>query len=329
MIDPIQSMAFSMQSNPGVYALLLGSGVSRSAGIPTGWEIVMDRLGKLAVASGQTSDIDLERWYIEKYHEAPEYPKLLDSLAKTRSERQQLLRPYFEPSEEEREEGLKQPTIAHRAIASLAERGYIRVIVTTNFDRLMEKALEDVGIVPTVLSSADHIQGALPLIHTKCCVVKLHGDYLDARILNSEYELSSYSEEFNDLLDRILDDFGLIVCGWSADWDEALRNAVYRAKSRRFTTYWTVRGQPSDQGQRLIEHRQAQVIFIDSADAFLGNVWQIVQSIDEYSKPHPLSTEAAVASLKRSLTRIHRRRASGQRPEAAKGCSSESGIMVL
>ena len=30
-----------------------------------------------------------------------------------------------------------------------------------------------------------------------------------------------------------------------------------------------------------------------------------------------------------SLTRIHRRRASGQRPEVAKGCASESGIMVL
>ena len=29
------------------------------------------------------------------------------------------------------------------------------------------------------------------------------------------------------------------------------------------------------------------------------------------------------------LARIHRRRASGQRPEVAKGCSSESGIMVL
>ena len=302
MIDPIQSLAFSIQTNPGVYALLLGSGISRSAGIPTGWEIIVDLLGKLAAARGLTTDIDLERWYFEEYQEAPEYSKLLDGLAKTKSERQQLLRPYIEPSEQEREEGLKQPTAAHRAIASLVEGGYIKVIVTTNFDRLMEKALEDVGIVPTVLSSADHIQGALPLIHTKCCVVKLHGDYLDNRILNSESELGAYSQEFNDLLDRILDEFGLIVCGWSADWDEALRNAIYRTKYRRFTTYWAIRGQPSEQAQRLMEHRQAEAIAIDSADAFFETVGQTVQSIDEYSRPHPMSTEAAVASLKRYLS---------------------------
>ena len=33
MIDPIHSLAFALQSNRGIYAVLLGSGVSRSAGI--------------------------------------------------------------------------------------------------------------------------------------------------------------------------------------------------------------------------------------------------------------------------------------------------------
>ena len=172
MIDPIQSLSFSIQSNPGVYALLLGSGVSRSADIPTGWEIVTNLLGKLAAANGHSTETDLEQWYSEKYGEAPEYTKILDALAKTQSERQQLLRPYFEPNDQEREEGLKQPTAAHRAIALLVSRGYIKVIITTNFDRLIEKALEDIGIVPTVLSSEDQVKGALPLIHTKCCVFK-------------------------------------------------------------------------------------------------------------------------------------------------------------
>ena len=97
MIDPSQSLAFTIQANPGVYALLLGSGLSRSAGIPTGWEIVLDLLGKLAVTTGQEPGADLEQWYIENYQEAPDYSNLLDALAKTPSERQQLLRPYFEP----------------------------------------------------------------------------------------------------------------------------------------------------------------------------------------------------------------------------------------
>jgi len=40
--DSTAQIAFSMFENKGVYAVLLGSGVSRSAGIPTGWEITME-----------------------------------------------------------------------------------------------------------------------------------------------------------------------------------------------------------------------------------------------------------------------------------------------
>lgn len=39
MIDPILNLAFSVQNNKGVYALLLGSGISRSAEILTSWRI--------------------------------------------------------------------------------------------------------------------------------------------------------------------------------------------------------------------------------------------------------------------------------------------------
>ena len=302
MIDPIQSLAFSVQSNRGVYALLLGSGVSRSAGIPTGWEIVLDLLGRLAVATDQSPDVGLEEWYREKYGEAPDYSKLLDELAKTPAERQQLLRPYFEPNDQEREEGAKQPTAAHRAIAQLVAQGFVRVIITTNFDRLIEKALEDVGVVPIVLSSPEQMDGALPLIHTQCCVFKVHGDYMDTRIRNSVAELDDYPQEFNQIRDRIFDEFGLIVCGWSADWDRALCNAISRAPNRRFTTYLALRREASDAAQQLINHRDGQVIHIDDADTFFQTIQQTIESIQEYSKPHPLSIEAAVASLKRYLS---------------------------
>ena len=47
-----------------------------------------------------------------------------------------------EPTDAEREQGLKVATAAHRAIAQLVRDGYVRVIVTTNFDRLMEHTPE-------------------------------------------------------------------------------------------------------------------------------------------------------------------------------------------
>ena len=301
MIDPVHSLAFSIQANRGVYAVLVGSGVSRAAKIPTGWEITLDLIRKLAKIKGETSDPDPEHWYREKFERDADYSTLLDELAKTQAERQQLLRAYFEPNDQEREEGEKEPTAAHRAIAALAVQGFIKVIITTNFDRLVETALREEGVEPTVLSSPDQVQGALPLIHTQCCVFKVHGDYLDTRIKNTPDELDQYPPEFDQLLDRIFDEFGLIVCGWSAEWDGALRAALIRSPSRRFTTYWAVRGEPSDRAQQLINHRGAQVIPIEDADAFFQTVQQQVESIEEFSRPHPLSTEAAVASLKRYI----------------------------
>ena len=223
-------------------------------------------------------------------------------IAKTPAERQQLLRSYWEPDEREREDGWKQPTAAHRSIAALATGGYIRVILTTNFDRLMETALSDAGVVPTVLSSPDQVEGALPIVHTQCCVFKIHGDYLDPRIRNTPEELSSYPPVYDTLLDRVLDEFGLIVCGWSAEWDEALRYAILRSRSRRFATYWALHGEVSDEARRLIDHRNAQTIRIESADVFFNDVQQYVESIEEYSRPHPLSVEAAVSSLKRYIS---------------------------
>ena len=298
MIDPLHSLAFSIQANPGVYAVLVGSGVSRSAQIPTGWKITLDFVRKLAEVAGETCGTDPALWYRERYGKEPDYSDLLDALAKTPAERQQLLRAYLEPSEVERADGLKAPTAAHKAIASLAAKGYIRIIITTNFDRLMEAALADVGVVPTVLSSPDQVHGAMPLIHTSCCVFKVHGDYLDTRIRNTPAELENYPKEFDDLLDRILDEFGLIVCGWSAEWDTALRTAVDRAVSRRFSHFWAVLGEPGNAAKGLIERRQVQKLPIADADSFFSELNRLVEALEQFSRPHPLSTEAAVASIK-------------------------------
>ncbi len=302
MIDPIHSLAFSIQANRGVYAILLGSGVSRAAKIPTGWEITLDLIRKLAALHKDACEPTPEVWYQEKFGTEPDYSVLLEALAKTSLERQQLLRGYWEPSESEREEEAKQPTDAHRAISALVAGGFIKVILTTNFDRLMETALRDEGIEPSVLSTSDQVAGALPLIHTEVCVFKVHGDYLDPRIRNTQSELDTYPPEFDLLLDRILDEFGMIVCGWSSDWDGALRRAFLRAKSRRFTTFWTTRGEPSEEAQTLIAHRRAEAVEISDAESFFHDLRQHVESIEEFSRPHPLSTEAAVASLKRYIS---------------------------
>lgn len=56
--DATSRLAFSMIENRGVYALLLGSGVSRAAGIPTGWEITMELVKRAGTAAGAGEQSD-------------------------------------------------------------------------------------------------------------------------------------------------------------------------------------------------------------------------------------------------------------------------------
>src|SRR6266496_680151 len=146
MIDPILTLAHTVQSNKGMLAILLGSGVSRPAGVPTGWEVTLDLIRRLAALQNGNPVPDPEAWYRATYGSPPEYSALMQALGGSPSERRAILHSLFEPTEEEREQGLKVPTVAHRSIARLVAGGYVRVIVTTNFDRLVETALQDEGI---------------------------------------------------------------------------------------------------------------------------------------------------------------------------------------
>lgn len=301
MIDPMVSLAFAVYSNKGTYALLLGSGISRAAGIPTGWEVVLDLIRKVAKLEGEDCEPDPADWFRKKHGSEPDYSKLLDAIAKTPAERQQLLRGYFEPNEEDRRQGLKLPSSAHKAIAQLVATGYLRVIITTNFDRLMEKALEDVGVAPTVISTTDQLSGALPLAHSGTTIIKLHGDYLDTRIRNTDLELASYDKALDSMLDRIFDEYGLIVSGWSGDWDVALRAALERCPSRRFTMFWGARSELSDGASKLAKHRKALIVRAKDADQLFTALLEKVQSLQDLESPHPLSSKMAIAALKRYL----------------------------
>lgn len=290
-----------MHSNRGIYALLLGSGVSRASGIPTGWEIVIDLIRKVAKLKGQNCEPDPVKWFQETQGRTPNYSQLLDALAGTQAERQRLLRGYFEPTDEEQKDGQKLPSRCHHAIAKLVANGYVRVILTTNFDRLTETALHAIGLQPTVISTTDQLAGALPLSHAGPTVIKLNGDYRDTRIKNTEGELDTYDAEWNKMLDRIFDEYGLIICGWSADWDTALRAAMERCPSRRFTTFWASRSVLSGTAIQLLERRNAVKLIISDADSFFEELQQKLASLEDLSSPHPLSPKLAAATVKRLL----------------------------
>src|SRR6218665_1963565 len=305
--DPITQIAFSVHENKGVFAVLLGSGLSSSAEIPTGWEITLDLVRRVATAKGVAKQHDWADWYRNKTGQAADYSALLQEIAPSPGERRAILLGYIEPNEQDREAGRKIPTKAHHAIAQLVRSGHIRIIVTTNFDRLMENALREQGVEPTVVSSADALAGAEPFTHSRCYLLKLHGDYQDARILNTDKELSAYPESYDKLLDRIFDEHGLIVCGWSGEWDHALRAAFLRAPNRRYGVYWATRGALGTGASELAQHRRAKTVTIAGADDFFETLQQRVETLEQSQRQNPLSVELLVDSAKRYLAKPEHR----------------------
>lgn len=59
----------------------------------------------------------------------------------------------------------------------------------------------------------------------------------------------------DDRTSRILDEHGLVVCGWSGGWGEALRCAITRSRSRRYSVFWAARGELADAATRIVAGR--------------------------------------------------------------------------
>jgi NAD-dependent SIR2 family protein deacetylase len=122
LLDPPVRLALALNSSPGAYAVLLGSGISAAAGVPTGQQVIANLISKVPALEGAST------------------------------ERNELLRRHFEPvSHRPLQPALRAPTTAHRALGQLAGQGYVSVFLTTNFDWLLEHALAGAGVEPVVL----------------------------------------------------------------------------------------------------------------------------------------------------------------------------------
>lgn len=302
MDEKLMALSFSMQSNKGVYALLLGSGISSAAGIPTGWEIVKELCRKMMIVHKE-NESDPINWYKKNFGKDASYDDVIGRLAKTSSDRNGLLREFFEPSKEDIEQNKKVPTKAHYAIANLVKQGYIRVIVTTNFDQLIEKALDKLQVQYQTFYDESDINGMKPLAHVECTVLKINGDYMDTRFKNVADELEDYPQALTEKLRGIFDEYGLIVSGWSAEWDTALRKIIKSVKGRRYSWYWHLfSAQPNKNAQELINFRDASTI-IDKlgADNFFNELWENVDAISKLKKVNPQQLQVKIERFKKYL----------------------------
>ncbi|SIT94641.1 hypothetical protein [Pontibacter indicus] len=294
----VSSVAHSVFNNKGAFALLLGSDVAEGAGILTAGDIASDLIRQIAVLEDSGCEPNPENWFVERFGVKPGYASLLEPLANTETERHNLLRRYFEPSEAELEQGLKKPTLAHQTIARLVSKGYVRVILTTTLDRLMENALRCIGIEPVVISCPGHIVNSLPIVHAKVTVIKINGDYIDSSFLNAKSEADKYEERLSELLRYVSDNFGLISCGWSAESDSVLKEALETSNKFRFSNYFTYTDKVGNELEELAYIRRGKAVRMTNADSFFKELHEKIETL-ESARPSNLSNlQLAVARLK-------------------------------
>jgi hypothetical protein len=145
-------------------------------------------------------------------------------------------------------------------------------VITTNFDRLIERAVSEAGVEAQVLTGEADLQAMLPIQHTKCTIVKLHGDYQKANLLNVEDELDQYPENLARLLNRVLDEYGLFAIGWSGETDTALCRAIRATSQNPFGRYFGVRHEPSSQIQDFVATQKGVAMPISTGDEFFDRL---------------------------------------------------------
>jgi hypothetical protein len=261
----VAAVEAALRAAPGRFAVLAGAGVSSSAGIVTGEDLLRGR----AAALGDDPGDQPVGWYHARHGARPNYIGLLAEAAGTSPDAPRLPGGHFEAATVAR-----RPTPAHRAIAAMVATGRLApVVLTTNFDPLLELALSGAGVRCTVAATLGSVARAVrrrgPAPGDRCLLVKLHGDYRDIGIRDSSAGRDRYHPLVDRLLDWVLGDHGLLVCGWSGAWDVALCAALERTATPGAPTLWLLRGAATPEASRLIASRGAVVARVASSDAGL------------------------------------------------------------
>lgn len=131
----------------------------------------------------------------------------------------------------------------------------------------------------------------------------MNGDYKQTNIKNLSSELESYPEPIQQIIDRVFQEYGLIVCGWSGEYDTRLRESLQECETHRYSTYWTYYRDLGDVASELVANRDGFTINHDGAISLFTDLRERVQALDDAEEGEPLTTPIARERVKRYLPR--------------------------
>ncbi|MCH7619742.1 MAG: SIR2 family protein, partial [Candidatus Marinimicrobia bacterium] len=282
MADNLVPLITNLASRNRDYVIFVGAGLSKDAGVRSGWDILIETLKPLYLEENKLEELPedhyqlIQEWYLNhKEIEQLGYSEILELMYKGNIERRDYLKKFFVDV---------RPGEAHRQLALMVKNELIRFIFTTNFDDLIEKALEEIDIHNyDVIFSEDQLQETSSWDKVRVCrIYKLHGDYKTGKVRNTIEELKSLSPLISEDFQYIIDRHGLIVIGY-AGRDEGIMQHFLKREPYAYPFYWQNRKHPEDEKEFKFyydmlnkyknEHKR-EIIFIknDSASKFLSEL---------------------------------------------------------
>lgn len=292
-INPIIPLSYNLADGRKKHVLFCGAGVSKDAGIPTGWEILLETLRHIRTQeegeNKEYTDKEMERYYEEKFKDST-YSEIVESLFPSTEEQRAFLERSFEN---------KAPGKAHKLIAEWVKAGLIRFIITTNFDSSIEHSLDTAGLRGkySVITDGKQVLTSKPWhLVENCRIYKVHGTIEQGQIRNTQKDLKKFDDDLEkDFLD-LIERHGVIVLGYAGNKDDkAVMDCFNRRRFKGYTLYWTIHNkQINDNVKELVERQDGRFIDIQNASNFLEEVLNRV----EIARRGTEQTSEAVAQVR-------------------------------
>ncbi|MBP7299165.1 SIR2 family protein [Methanoculleus sp. 10] len=304
-IDAVVPVAYAMHASPKRYALLLGAGISVAAGLPTASDASGNMI--LAIAGGRGKKVERGEnnkvclaWFEEAFGEPATFQRLMQELGISEENRKDGLKRFIYKTDENGDPVPGIPTEAHRAIARLVKSGVISLIITTNFDTLMEEALR-AEAVPYEVITEESDGRQMSVFPDRCRVLKVNGDFERGTLRITPEDLKHYPPAMEDYLRRIFGEYGLVTCGWSGSYDTHLVEILCAADIPRRYPVFCCRRNGGSVPPEICEALLPNGIDIDDADEFFTTLEAVIERFARFEPRTTLTVAAAVGKVRDAL----------------------------
>ena len=220
----------SGESKGTKFCFLIGAGASMSSGIPSGADLARKWIQEIEEDCGKD---DFAKWKnkvgISEDNVGEFYPQIYEKrFGHIPESGYDCIRHYMEG---------KEPSLGYLILANIMVREKHNVVITTNFDNLLEDAIRTYTKEKPFIAGHEALAGYVPKRSDRPIILKVHRDLFFHPFSDREHT-GTIQKAWEDILDRFLSDYFLIVLGYGGN-DESLMD-YFTSLNNRKQIYWCV-----------------------------------------------------------------------------------------